>query len=165
MPQQDFLSDHHIVSGLYPVADAFATSMTTDYVNLANYRRVIFVIHTGVNTGGTANGVITVLAASDAAGTGAGAVAFKYRRSASSTTVDTWGALTDAASTGVAMTAASNNLYIVEVTADQVEGADPGNPFVALKVTEDTNDPIVAGVLIILAEPRYPQAVPVTAIV
>lgn len=164
MAQQDFLASHHIVNGLYPVADAFATSMTTDYVSLANYRKATFVIHTGVATGGTANGVITVLAASDVAGTGAGAVAFKYRRCASSTTVDTWGALTDVAATGLVMTVGSNQMYEVEVTAAAVEGADPGNPFVALKVTEDSNDPVVAGVIVILSEPRYGNQVPVTAI-
>jgi len=164
MPQMDFLADHHIVNGLYPVADAFASSATTDYVSLKNYRRATFVIHTGDATAGTANGVITVLAASDAAATGAGAVAFKYRRSASSTTVDTWGALTDATASGVAMTAGDNQMYVVEVTADQVEGVDPGNPFIALKVTEDTNDPIVAGIICILSEPRYGTGTPVTAI-
>lgn len=164
MPQQDFLASHHIVNGLYPVADAFATSMTTDYISLKDYRKVSFLVHQGVATGGTANGVITVLAASDAGGTGAGAVAFKYRTCASSTTVDTWGALTDAASTGVAMTAGSNRMYLVEVTADQVEGVDPGNPFVALKVTEDTNDPVVAGVIAILSDPRHGTGTPVTAI-
>lgn len=164
MSQQDLLSRMHIVNGLYPVADAFATSMTTDYVSLAKYGKVTFVLHTGVATGGTANGAVTVLAASDAAGTGAGAVAFKYRVCASSTTVDTWGALTDATSTGFVMTAGSNYLYVVEVTAEGVEAVDPGNAFVALKVTEDTNDPVVAGCIAILSEPRYGGAVPVTAI-
>lgn len=164
MPQQDFLFGRHIVSGLYPVADAFASAMTTDYVSLANYRRATWIIHTGNSTSDTSDGVVTVLAASSAAGAGAGAVAFKYRVCASSTTVDTWGALTDAASTGFSMTAGDNYLYIVTVTAEDVEAVDAGNPFVALKVTEVTNDPIVAGVLIILDEPRYPQSIPLTAI-
>lgn len=164
MPQMDFLANHHIVNGIYPVADAFATSGTTDYVALKNYRRVTFVIHTGDATAGTANGVVTVLAASDAAATGAGAVAFKYRVCSSSTTVDTWGALTDATTAGFAMTAGDNKMYVVEVTAEDIEGADAGNPFVALKVTEDSNDPIVAGIIAILSEPRYGTGTPQTAI-
>lgn len=164
MPQQDFLADHQIVNGLYPVADAFATSATTDYVSLKDYRKATFLLHTGTATGGTANGVVTVLAASAAAGTGAGAVTFRYRKCLSSTTVDTWGALTDVAATGVAMTAGDNYIYEVEVTAEDVEGADPGNPFVALKVTEDTNDPIVAGIICILSSPRHGVGTPVTAI-
>ena len=165
MSQQDFLADHHVVNGLSPIADAFATSGTSDYVSLANYRRATFFIHTGVATGGTANGVITVLAASDAAATGAGAVTFRYRKVASSSSVDAWGALTSVAATGVAMTAGSGYIYEVEVTAEGVEAQDPGNPWVAVKVTEDSNDPIVAGILIVLSDPRYGTQTPVTAIV
>lgn len=164
MPQHDLLSRFHLVNGVYPVADAFATSVTTDYVSLRNYRTVTFIIHTGVATGGTANGVITVLAATAAAGTSAAAIPFKYRRCASSTTVDTWGDLTDVAATGLVMTVGSNQLYIIEVNADEMEAVDPSNEFVALKVTEDTNDPVVAGILILLGSPRYGVGTPVSAI-
>lgn len=164
MSQLDFLFDHHIVAGVYPVADAFATSATTDYVSLANYRKATFIIFTGDATAGTANGTVTILAASAAAGTGAGAQAFHYRVSASSTSVDTWGALTAATSAGFSMTAGDNYLYACEIRADEVEGIDPGNPWVACKVTEVTNDPIVAGILIILSDPRSMDGVPVTAI-
>lgn len=164
MPQMDFLANHHVVNGLYPVADAFATSATTDYVSLKNYRRATFLIHTGDATSGTANGVITVLAASDASATGAGAIAFKYRVCSSSTSVDAWGALTDVAATGVAMAAGDNKMYLVEVTAESVSGQDPDNSFIALKVTEDTNDPIVAGIICILSEPRHGTGTPLTAI-
>lgn len=161
---KDFLFDHHIVAGVVPVADAFATSATTDFINMANYRRITFVIFTGNATSGTANGTVTVLASASAAGSSTTALAFKYRVCASSTTVDTWGALTDAASTGFSMTAGDNYIYTVEVNAEDVEAQIAGKPFVACKVLEVTNDPIDAGVLVILSEPRYPQAVPVTAI-
>lgn len=163
MAKYDLLNQFHVVNGLYPVADAFATSMTTDFVNLDVYRKAVFLLHTGVATGGTANGAVTLLASASAAGTSTTALPFKYRVCASSTTVDTWGALTDATTTGFVMTAGSNYLYIVEVTAEDVVATIDGKPFVALKVTEDTNDPVVAGCLILL-EPRYPQAVPLTAI-
>jgi len=170
MPTKDFLGDHHIVSGVYPVADCFATSKTTDYVCLRDYRRATFLIHCGNSTGGDSDGVITVLAADDADATNAVAMAFKYRTCASSTTVDTWGALTAATSSGVAMNGADNYMYAVEVTADEVLAAGLGDStahdadWVALKVTEDTDDPVVAGIIIILSDPRYPQAVPRTAI-
>lgn len=164
MSQMDFLFDHHIVAGVVPVADAFATSATTDYVNLANYGRVTFVIFTGNATGGTANGTVTVLSSASAAGTSTTALAFKYRACASSTSVDTWGALTDATSSGFSMTAGDNYIYTVEVLADDVEASAAGKKFVACKVTESSNDPIDACILVILSEPRYPQAIPVTAI-
>lgn len=164
MAQYDFLFDHHIVNGIVPVADAFATSATTDFISLANHGRITFVIHTGNATSGTANGTVTLLASAVAAGSSTTALAFKYRVCASSTTVDTWGALTDAASTGFSMTVGDNYVYTVEITADSVEAQAAGKLFVACKVTEVTNDPIDAGIIAILSDPRYPQAVQVTAI-
>lgn len=164
MSQYDLLFDKQIINGLYPKADAFDTSMTTDFASLANYRKATFLIHTGVATGGTANGTVTVLASAVAAGTNPTAISFKYRICASSTSVDTWGALTDATSSGFSMTAGSNYLYEIEVLAEEIEAQIAGKPFVALKVTEVTNDPVVAGVLIVLSDARYPQAVPVSAI-
>ena len=164
MAQYDFLFDHHVVSGLYPVADAFDTSMTTDFISLAKYNRITFFVHTGNATGNTANGAVTLLASASAAGTSTTALAFKYRVCASSTSVDTWGALTDATSSGFSMTAGDNYLYAIEITADDACAQIDGKPFVALKVTESSNDPIVAGVLAVLSDPRYPQAVPLTAI-
>ena len=38
-----------------------------------------------------------------------------------------------------------NYLYEIEVDAADMEAIDPGNTFIALKVTEDSNDPIVDG--------------------
>lgn len=164
MSQMDFLFDHHVVNGIVPVADAFASAATTDYISLANYGKITFLIHTGNATGGTANGTVTVLASASAAGTSTTALAFKYRTCASSTTVDTWSALTDATSSGFSMTAGDNYIYAVEVTADSVEAQAAGKYFVACKVTESSNDPIDAGILAILSDPRYPQAIPVSAI-
>jgi len=163
MPK-DFLFDHHVVVGLYPKADAFDTAMTTDYISLANYKRATFIIPTGDATSGTANGTVTVLASAVAAGSNTTAVPFSYRVCASSTTVDTWGALTDATASGFSMTAGDNYCYAVEVMVEEVEAAAAGKGFVALKVTEVTNDPVPAGVIVILSDPRYPQSVPVTAI-
>ena len=162
--QYDFIRNNHVVNGFVPVADAFATSKTTDFVNLANYGKVTFLVHTGDATGGTADGVVTVLASAVAAGTSTTAVAFKYRVCASSTTVDAWGDLTDATSSGFSMTAGDNYIYAVEVSAEDVQAAIADKPFVALKVTEATNDPIVASCLIVLGNPRNAAETPVTAI-
>ncbi len=164
MSQYDLLFRGHIVNGKYPVADAFATTGVTDRVSLSNYAKITFLIHTGVATGGTANGVVTLNAFAAASGGSGTALAFKYRVCASSTTVDTWGALTDAASTGFAMTAGSNYMYTVEILADEVEAQAAGKKFVELTVTENSNDPVVAGIVAFLSDARYPQAVPVSAI-
>ena len=164
MPIKDLLHDHHVVSGLYPVADAFATSATTDFVSLKDYRRVTFIIHTGDATAGTADGTVTLLASAVAAGTSTTALAFSYRSCASSASVDTWGNYTEAAAAGFSMTAGDNYIYIVEVSADDLEATSAGKYFVAVKVTEVTNDPVVASCICILSEPRYPGLVPVQAI-
>lgn len=165
MAQQDLLFNGHLVNGVYPVADfAGATAATSDFISLANYGKITFIIHTGVATGGTANGTVTLNASAAAAGTSTTALAFKYRVCLSSTSVDTWSALTDAPSTGFSMTAASNGLYICEVTADSVEAQAAGKYFVSCKVTEVTNDPVVGGILAFLSDPRNPQAIPVQAI-
>lgn len=164
MSKLDFIFDHHIVNGLVPVADAFASAATTDWISLANYGKVTFVIHTGDATAGTANGTVTVNASAVAAGSSPTALAFRYRVQASSTTVDTWGAGTAATASGFSMTAGDNYIYIVEVLVDDVEAAAAGKKFVALTVTEVTNDPITASILVILSDPRYPQAIPLTAI-
>lgn len=164
MSQMDFLFDHHVVLGLEPKADRFDTSATTDFISLANYGRITFVIATGNSTSDTSNGTVTLVCSAAAGGTSTSALAFKYRVCASSSTVDTWGALTDATTSGFSMTAGDNYHYSCEVTADSVEAQAAGKYFVALRVTEVTNDPIVGAVLAILSEPRFPQAVPVTAI-
>lgn len=161
---KDFLFDHHIVAGIVPKADAFATSGTTDFISLADYRRATFLILTGNATGGTANGVITVQASAVAAGSSLTAVPFSYRVCASSTSVDTWGSLTAASATGVAMTAGDNYIYTVEVLAEEVEAAAAGKLFVACRVTEDSNDPVDAAIVCILSEPRQGGPIPVTAI-
>ncbi|MEK9736278.1 MAG: hypothetical protein VW239_03030 [Candidatus Nanopelagicales bacterium] len=165
MAQYDLISDgFHVVNGIVAKADAFATSGVTDRINLANYRRCTFLIHTGNATAGTANGTVTLNAFAAASGGSGTALTFKYRVSASSTTVDTWGALTDATTSGFSMTAADNYMYLVTITADDLVGQIDGKPFVELTVTEVTNDPIDASVAVILDGARYGAQVPVTAI-
>lgn len=164
MATHDLLKDIHIVNGKYPIADAFATTGVTDRINIRDYAGITFIIHTGVATGGTANGVVTLNAYAAASGGSGTALTFHYRVCASSTSVDTWGALTAATTSGFAMTAGSNYLYVITVSAEEVEGQIADNPFVELTVTENSNDPVVAGMLAILHGPRYSQDVPVTAI-
>lgn len=164
MSQRDFLFDHHIVNGIYAKADAFDTAGTTDRISLANYGKITFLINTGDATAGTANGTVTLKAYAAASGGSATTLAFSYRVCASSTSVDTWGALTDATTSGFSMTAGDNYQYAVEITSAELVGQIADKPFVELVITEVTNDPIPASVSAILSDPRYPGAVPVTAI-
>ena len=169
MPSQDFLYDHHIVPALYPVADAFAGGVDTDVICLRDYRRVTFVVMTGAIEDSGISNLVTVNACTDAAKTGATAIAFKSRRMLSSTTVDSWGALTDRASSGHNFATASggavaNNVWYIEVLAEDVQAGLADANFVYLTIAETANKTITAAAFAILSEPRYPGSTPKTAI-
>jgi len=169
MPSKDFLYDHHIVAAFYPVADAFAGGIDTDVICLRDYRRATLVIMTGAIEDSGISNLVTVNACTDAAKTGATAMAFHSRRCLSSTTVDTWGALTSRSSSGHNFATATggavaNNMWFLEVSAEDVRAALADADFVYATIAETANKTITAGGLWILSEPRYPQGVPLTAI-
>ncbi len=168
MAKGDFLFDvGTIVQGVVPVADAFAGGVSTDVVSLKNHNRVTFIIITGAIEDSGISNLCKVQACSNAAASSTTDITF-YRNSQQwSTTVDTWGALALAPSTGYNFTSANavaNAVHIATVTADMVEAEAPGYPFVRLNIAETVNKTITGAVLIILSEPRYPQAVPVSVI-
>jgi hypothetical protein len=167
MAQHDFLSDHHITVGLVPVADAFDGGKASDIISLEHYRRATFLVVTGAIEDAGISNLITVSACTTASGGTTTSMAFKHRLMNWSATVDTWGALTAAASTGYNFAAASpvaNAVWMVEVTADEVQAAYNGASFVRLNIAETANKTVTATVIVILSEPRYPGAVPVSAI-
>lgn len=153
----NMLESLHFVNGLPPVADAFAADPNADVVNMKNYNKALFVIQKGVGTTGT--GLVTVLACDDTTPSNTTAIPFRYRNITSG---DTPGAITEATSAGFTFTAGSNHLIAVEVDAVEVEKAGYG--YVTLNVTEDTDDPVLAGILCILGEPRYSTDSTTTAI-
>ena len=94
-------------------------------------------------------------------------MAFRSRVSLSSTTVDTWSALTARAATGynfALANAVANAIWSLEVTASEVAAAFAGAYFVRVVIAETANKTITAGGLWILSEPRFPNSIPVQAI-
>lgn len=167
MPK-DFLFDHHIVPALVPVADAFAGGVNTEAVSLANYRRATLVVLTGAIEDAGISNLVKFQACTAADGTGATDMAFVKRTLPYTTSVDTWGALGEAASTGfnfAAATPAANAVWMAEVTADEVAAALDGAMFLRANIAETANKTVTAAAFWILSEPRYPQPVPVGAIV
>lgn len=168
MASKDFLANHHIVAAVYPVADAFAGGIDTDVVSLANYRRATLVISTGAIEDTAISNLVTFNACTDAAKTGATAMAWHRRFSLSSTTVDTWETLTSVTSSGYNFAnradAAANNIWIGEVTAEEVQAAVAGAEFVYATIAETVDKTITAGGIWILSDPRFEQDIPVTAI-
>lgn len=167
MAKADFLFDHHIVQGIVPAADRFAGGVSSDIVSLKDYNRVTFLIVTGAIEDSGISNVVTVDACDDTTPSNTTAVPF-YRNSLQwSTTVDTWGALTLVSASGynfMSNNAVANAVHLVTVTSDMLEANAPGKPYCRLTIAETANKTITAAVLVILSEPRNPQAVPVTAI-
>ena len=167
MSQQDFLFNNHLVAGLYPVQDAFAGGVYTDVISMKNYRRCTFVVMTGAIEDAGISNLLTVESCDDTAASNSTAIAFKSRICPSSTTVDTWTALTDRATTGynaALAQPAANGMWLVEVTSSQMEAGAADYQFVRLRIQETANKTITAAVLVILSDPRYPQPIPVGAI-
>jgi hypothetical protein len=163
----DFLSDHQIV-----VINAYSNDIgaqTMDAISLENYGRVTFLFNAGSTAGDTST--VTVLADSGTSTTafdvsGGTAMAFKYRTcawAASPATADTWSSLTDATSSGIALTATTYKSWAIEVTAADAQAALAGAKTVYLAFA-DAGSATYGNVLAILSEPRYPGAVPKTAI-
>lgn len=154
--------------GLVPVADAFAGGVSTDVVSLKNYKRATFVIITGAIEDANISNLCKVQACDDVTPSNTTDMAFYRQSSQWSTTVDTWGAVALAASTGynfMSNNAVANAIHIAEVTSDMVESAAAGYEYVRLNIAETANKTITACVLVILSEPRFGQDAPVSVIV
>jgi len=150
----------HFEMGLAPVADfAGADPVYSDVVNMKDHGKVRFIVVWGVGTTGTIK--FTVNACDDVVPTNETAVPFTYRVTAAAGTP---GAPTrTTASDGFTNTAGSNQILEVEVDAADVGATDKS--YVRLKMDEVTNDPILGGILIQLAEPRHSGASHASAVV
>lgn len=167
MGNNDLLANNQFINALYPVADCFSGGVTTDAVSLANYKRATLVVCTGAIEDAGISNLVTVEACTAAAGTNNTAMAFRWRVSRSSTTVDTWSALTASASTGynfAVNNAVANVIWELEVTAAEVAAAYAGAYFVRAVIAETANKTITAGAIWILSEPRFPNSIPLQAI-
>ncbi len=144
----ELLNNLHFIKGIDPVADAFSGTVTSDIVDMANHQSAIFIVYKGVGTTGTST--ITVEACDDVSGTNATAVSF-YSKSITSN--DVQGALTARAAAGFATTAGSSQIYVIQVATEQL--AATGYQFVRLKAVEVVDSPVLGGIAIALAGPRF----------
>ena len=149
----------HVVTGLAPAADRFDSTQTTDYITLRDFDSALAVIQHG--TGATGTYTITVQGADNAAGDNPVAIPFKYRRVSATGTSDVPGALTDATSAGVLITAGSDQIYEIDLLATML---DADKPFLAVKTVESVNSPVAGAILFVLGNARYKAATPQTAI-
>lgn len=150
----------HWVTGLDPVADAFAGTVTTDVINASNATAVHFIVHKGVGATGTST--ITIEACDDTTPSNATAIPFYYQAVTATGTTDVPGALTRATSTGFLTTAGSGQIYVISVDVNQL-AATSQRKYVRLKSVESVDSPQLLGVLIGV-EVAYPRAVHTTMI-
>lgn len=155
-----FLEQHKIVhafaSGFIAAnEDIFNGSPVSDVIHLDRYRECTFIVIK--NAGDTGTATVTINSCSDAAGTTAADVAFKYREV---TAPDTHGAWTDATSTGVTISAGADEIWEFRVNAD---GLSSTNEFVKCTLTEVDSTAVDGGALAILTDYRYGDSDPDTA--
>lgn len=149
------VSKRHAIPVLYPVADAFAGTKTSDVVEVQG-EGVLFEITKAVGATGTST--ITVLSCDDTTPTTTAAVAFMYRIS---TTPDTWGAWTQATTAGFTTTAGSNQMYQIYVDAQKL--AVNNYKYAQLQAVEVVDSPVLAGINAYIENTRY-QEQPVSLI-
>lgn len=142
------LNNLHIVKGLDPIANAFAGTVTTPPVDLSNHQSALFLVHKAVGATGTAT--ITIEACDAPSPTTITAVPF-YSKAI--TTTDQQGAITVRTAAGFVTTAGSSQVYAIMVHAEEL--ANVNLRYVRLKSVESVASPVLGGVLIALAGPRF----------
>jgi hypothetical protein len=155
MSTLDFGNDHPVI-GLYPVANAFAGTVYSTVVNMANAARAEFTIIKGVGATGTAT--ITMEACDDKSGTNPVAIPFYYQPYIGADDVPT--AVVAATAAGFTTTAGSNQRYEIQVDAQRM-----GNKgWLRLKSVEVAASAVLGMIDIELEGLRQATEIPVTAI-
>jgi len=137
-------------------SDGLSGTQYTDVVNMAKYRKVLWVVQKGAGAVGTAT--ITVESSSNAAAGATQAIAYRYKKS---TTPDVWSDWTAVASTGFTTTAGADQCYLIEV-----DGSDSYSTYnyVRLKTVEVAATAVDCMILTIMGQPRQMLENPITAI-
>lgn len=146
MGQASLLQQVKYVQALVPVADFTAGDVETDIFSMENWSSITFFVFKGA--GGTGATVATVEACDDVSASNVDEIAFRY---SSNTATDVIGDLTDATSSGVAITAGANEIWAITVNADELT---LGYKFVRLVLTESDSTAVTGCVLAILSGGR-----------
>lgn len=115
--------------------DMFNGDPSTDVIVMRKARSIVFGILKSAGATGTAT--ITVESCDDTTPTTTTAVAFHYR---ACTSGNTWGAVTAATTAGFTTTAGANQMYVIEVSADELSDGDIGVRLVATEVVDNPCD-------------------------
>jgi len=146
-----FIERAHCEVGIAAVADAWgADGVGSDIVNMRNHNKVVFIIHWGV--GATGINKFTVEACDDVSASNTTAIPFHYRQLTAGSDPGAVTAVAVAA-TGFSNTAASNQVIMIEVSAEDVRAT--GYQYVRCYADETTDSPLLGGILILLLDPIF----------
>lgn len=148
------LGSEHLIQGLAPVANAFAGTVYSTVVKMANSAWARFILSKGVGATGTAT--ITIEACDDAAGTNPVAIPFAYQAYTGADDVPS--AIVKATAAGFATTAGSSQLYDIQVDSQYMQGKG----WIRLKSVEVVASAVLGGILIELEDMRYQSEIPTT---
>ena len=154
MNQQGFFSENfHVVESHPPSADIYNPPATGDVISLANYQRVVFLLHqvkNATSTAGTAS--VKPQQVDSTAASNAVDLPFSYWKKTTGAS-SVWGTKTDvAAGSSFTTTANEDTIYAIEVDARSL--AD-GKKYVKLLLTEVVNAPVVGSCVAILFGGRF----------
>ena len=138
---------------LSPDADRYNADPSTDWIR-CDYN-IIFVIMEGA--GGTGTAVVTVNNATDNAGNGTAAIAFRYRLMTTANGLDTWGAFVSVGDGGFTPAAGAEKATLIEVRRDELDAA---KPFVSVTLTEGVDSPVDAAVIAFVDTGRMGEEIP-----
>lgn len=148
---REFLSEVvKIVEGFKPDADALAGTVQSEAVNMGLYERATFILHRGAGTTGTQT--ITMQASTDAAQSGAEAIAFRRRTLDTYPISDALGSASAVTSAGFTTTAGGDNIEVIEVKAEDMPD---GKKWLNLKSVEVVDAADDASLIILLSNSRY----------
>lgn len=145
-----------LIKGIDPVANAFASTVYSDVVDMSDFSRLLFVRYDGVGTTGTST--VTVNACDNTTPSNRTPITFRYRQIL---TGDTEGTLTAAAVTGFTTTAGSSKIVAVEV--HELDVASTGYRYVECKFVEVAASAVLGGVLI-FGEKKVRRAIAASSI-
>jgi len=159
-----FLEQHQIVEG-FPTVDLSTGANTGDWVSLADYGHVAIIFTSGVGTAGD-DATLTVLQASDNAGTGSKALnintskVFKKQAATSLASVGQWSDASGDASSNTltnATAAEQSLIWVVEFDANEL---DVANNFthVSCTVADVGTNAQPGSLMYVLSEPRTERA-------
>lgn len=138
-----------------PLDDQFDSDIDSDIVSMEKYNKCYFLMYIGAVTS-TPTQTLTVIPCSDATPTlTTTAIPFRYKIITAPDTNSAW-----ATSSSLLTTTGASQIYVIEVNAEDlplVSGVK--YEYVKLHIVETAGDACLAGIIIIMDEPRYAEDV------